>query len=184
MLRDEPEQTREGIESALAADIVVICGGVSVGRHDHVKPAFADLGVEEVFWGVALRPGKPTWFGVHRGGPAEGGALVFGLPGNPVSAMVTFILLVRPAIRAMLGAGDDTLTATAILDETYRKPPGRTHAVRCRLELHDDGWHARPTKEQGSHVLSSMLGADALAMIPPESGDVNAGERVEIQLLR
>jgi molybdopterin molybdotransferase len=98
--------------------------------------------------------------------------------------MVTFILLCRPAIRAMLGAGDDTLTATAILDETYRKPRGRMHAVRCRLEAREDGWHVRPTKAQGSHLLTSMLGADALAMMPTESGDVEAGERVEIQLLR
>jgi molybdopterin molybdotransferase len=184
MLRDDPAMTREGIDQALAADIVVICGGVSVGRHDHVKPALAELGAEEVFWGVALRPGKPTWFGVHGGGPGKGGALVFGLPGNPVSAMVTFILLVRPAIRATLGAADDALTATAILDETYEKPPGRMHAVRCQLDLRDDGWHARPTREQGSHVLTSMIGADALAFIPTESGDVEAGERVEIQLLR
>jgi molybdopterin molybdotransferase len=84
----------------------------------------------------------------------------------------------------MIGAGDrDASRATAILDEPYAKSPGRAHLVRCRLALAGDGWHARPTKDQGSHVLTSMLGADALAIIPTESGDVEAGERVEIELL-
>ena len=99
-VRDDPAATRAAIEAALQGDIAVISGGVSVGEHDHVKAALDALGVEQVFWRVALKPGKPTWFGV-----APGGALVFGLPGNPVSAMVTFLLFVRPAIRALLGAG-------------------------------------------------------------------------------
>jgi molybdopterin molybdotransferase len=174
---DAPAATRQAIEAALGADVVVICGGVSVGEHDHVRPALAELGAREVFWGVALRPGKPTWFGVRDE------TLVFGLPGNPVSAMVTFLLFSRPAIRAMLGAPDAERRATAVLDEPYAKTPGRAHAVRVRLELADDGWHARPTKEQGSHVLTSMLGADALAFLPAERGDFAAGERVVIEPL-
>jgi molybdopterin molybdotransferase len=176
---DDPAATRSATQRALDADVVVICGGVSVGEHDHVRAALAELGVEEAFWGVALRPGKPTSFGVHGGQ----GALVFGLPGNPVSAMVTFLLLARPAIDALLGADTERRRATAILDEEYAKKPGRAHAVRCRLELRDDGWHARTTGEQGSHVLTSMLGADALALIPTDSGMVPAGQRVEIELL-
>jgi molybdopterin molybdotransferase len=176
---DDPAATRSATQRALDADVVVICGGVSVGEHDHVRAALAELGVEEAFWGVALRPGKPTSFGVHGGQ----GALVFGLPGNPVSAMVTFLLLARPAIDALLGADTERRRATAILDEEYAKKPGRAHAVRCRLELRDDGWHARTTGEQGSHVLTSMLGADALALIPTDSGTVPAGQRVEIEML-
>lgn len=176
---DEPAATREAIKGALDSDVVVICGGVSVGEHDHVRAALAELGVEEGFWGVALRPGKPTAFGTH-----EGGALVFGLPGNPVSAIVTFLLLARPAIEALLGSNPGRQRATAILDEDYAKKPGRAHAVRCRLELAEDGWHARTTGEQGSHVLTSMLGAEALALIPTDSGSVSAGERVEIEPLR
>jgi molybdopterin molybdotransferase len=177
-IRDDPAATREAIAAALSADVVVVCGGVSVGGHDHVRPALAELGVREAFWGVALRPGKPTWFGTR------GDTMVFGLPGNPVSAMVTFLLFARPAIRAMLGARDAERRATAVLDERYEKRPGRAHAVRVRLELADDGWHARPTKEQGSHVLTSMLGADALAFVPADRGDVEAGERVAIEPLR
>jgi len=179
MVPDDRDATADALARALTGDVVVISGGVSVGPHDHVRPTLGALGAEEVFWGVALRPGKPTWFGV-----APSGCLVFGLPGNPVSAMVTFLLFVRPAIRAMLGASPTQADrAAAVLDSDYPKQPGRAHVVRCRLELRDDGWHATPTKDQGSHVLTSMLGADALAIIPTTSGTVRAGERVEIELL-
>ena len=95
---DDPRSTRAQLGAALEeADVVIVSGGVSVGPHDHVKPALRELGVEERFWGVRLRPGKPTWFG------ARGGTLAFGLPGNPVSAMVTFQLFVRPALRGAPG---------------------------------------------------------------------------------
>ena len=131
-----------------------------------------------MFWGLALRPGRPTWFGV-----AADGTPAFGLPGNPVSAVVTFILLVRPALLALAGASPDRHRAGAVLDARYEKRPGRAHFVRVRLEARDDGWHARPTGEQASHVLTSMLGADAFAVVPAERGDMEAGERVEIELL-
>lgn len=183
IVRDDREATIAALERALAGDLTVVCGGVSVGEHDHVRPALEALGVEQIFWGVALRPGKPTYFGL--GPESAGRPLVFGLPGNPVSAMVTFLTFARPAIRGLLGADDASRPrASAILDEPYEKRPGRAHLVRCRLELRDDGWHARPTKEQSSHVLTSMLGADAFAILPTESGSVPAGERVEIELLR
>jgi molybdopterin molybdotransferase len=176
--RDDPGATREAIRRSLDADVAVITGGVSVGEHDLVRSALAELGVAEAFWGVALRPGKPTWFGT-----GEDGTLVFGLPGNPVSAIVTFLLFARPAIRTLVGAAVEAERATAILDEEYEKTPGRAHAVRCRLRLGDDGWHVRPTKEQGSHVLTSMLGADVLAIVPADSATVPSGERLEIELL-
>jgi molybdopterin molybdotransferase len=185
---DDYRATVAAIESALGADVVVTTGGVSVGPHDHVKPALAELGVEEVFWGVALRPGRPTWFGsFSKPGTSarrsSGPVLVFGLPGNPVSAMITFHLFVRPALAALQGA---TLTATrafAVIDDDYTKQPGRAHVLRCRLEARDDGWHVRPTKAQGSHVLTSMLDADALAYLEAERGDVHAGDRVQIEIL-
>ena len=173
---DEPAATAAVIGRGLAADVLVICGGVSVGRHDHVKAALAELDVEQRFWGIALRPGRPTWFGAGR----DGTPLVFGLPGNPVSAMVTFRLLVIPAVAVMTGRPAPGETLRAVLDEPYAKTPGRLHAVRCSMILADDGWHARPTGPQGSHVLTSMLGADGLAMIPAEHGDVEAGAIVEV----
>ncbi len=175
---DDPAATRDALAAALGADLIVVSGGVSVGRHDHIRPALAEVGVQEVFWGIALRPGKPTWFGVH-----PGGALVIGVPGNPVSAMVCFLLLARPGILAMLGAAPDRDRTQARLGASYAKRPGRMHAVRCRLRLDSGGWLAEPTGPQGSHILTSMLAADALALIPAERGDVAAGERVEVELL-
>ncbi len=174
---DDYRATVEALALALDADVAVTSGGVSVGPHDHVKPALEQLGVEEVFWGVALRPGKPTWFGTRDG------TLVFGLPGNPVSAMVTFHLFVRPALAALMGTDPQRHRAVAVMDEDYAKGPGRAHAVRCRLEARDDGWHVRPTKAQDSHVLTSMLDAEALAYLEVERGDVGAGEHVEIEIL-
>jgi molybdopterin molybdotransferase len=175
---DDPIATRDAVEAALDGDLAVISGGVSVGEHDHVKSALEELGVERVFWRVALKPGKPTWFGV-----APGGTLVFGLPGNPVSAMVTFLLFVRPAIRAHLGVGERADRASAVLDEDLPTALGRDHAVRCSLALRDDGWHARPTGDQRSHVLTSMLGADALAIVRAEGDAPLAGSRIEVELL-
>jgi molybdopterin molybdotransferase len=97
--------------------------------------------------------------------------------------MVTFILLVRPALMALSGGQPERRRTTAWLDRDYEKSPGRAHAVRCRMELREDGWHAQPAERHGSHILTSMLGADALAIIPAASGTVRAGERVEIELL-
>jgi molybdopterin molybdotransferase len=179
---DDLAATKASIAKALEADVAVICGGMSAGVHDHVRPALEELGATQVFFGLAFRPGKPTWFGV-RARDGEPDTLVFGLPGNPVSAMVTFHWFVRPALAAMSGASSERRTARAVFEEPYRKQPGRAHAVRCRLELHDDGWHVWPTGDQGSHVLTSMLGADALAYLPVERGDVEPGDTVEIELL-
>ncbi len=161
--------------------MVCVSGGVSVGPHDHVKGALAELGVSESFWGVALRPGKPTWFGRLERDAAT--VLAFGLPGNPVSAMVTFQLFVRPALRALQGADPEAPRAEAVLDTEIAQVPGRDHAVRCRLVARDDGLHASPTGPQGSHVLTSMLGADALALIPAGDGTVEAGARVPVEML-
>ena len=174
---DDPRATSDAIASLLDADVAVVCGGVSVGAHDHVQTSLAQLGVDEHFYGIALKPGKPTWFG------SSGRTLVFALPGNPVSAMVTFILLVRPALWARAGIWPQQRRSSAILARDYAKQPGRAHAVRCTLELHEDGWRAEPTGPQDSHILTSMLGAEALAIIPTDSGSVRAGERVEIELL-
>jgi molybdopterin molybdotransferase len=175
--RDDRASTRRTLEPALDADVAIVCGGVSVGEHDHVKAALADLGAEQVFWRVALKPGGPTWFGTR------GDTLVFGLPGNPVSVMVTFLLLIRPALIAMAGGEPGAPRASARLGADYAKPTDRAHAVRCRLEADERGWVAWPLPRQGSHVLTSMLAADCLALIPTESAGAAAGDTVEIELL-
>jgi molybdopterin molybdotransferase len=174
---DEPEAVRDAIEAALRADVAIVCGGVSVGEHDHVKEGFAWHGVREIFWRLALKPGGPAWFG------SRGRTLGFGLPGNPVSAMVVFQLLVRPALARLAGIRAGRTRTRARLEEPCERTPRRLSALRCGLSLAEDGWHARPAPRQGSHVLTSMLGADALALIPPGEGAVAAGERVEVELL-
>jgi molybdopterin molybdotransferase len=172
---DDPGATREALAAALeAADVLVCSGGVSVGPHDHVKPALEALEVEEVFWKVALRPGRPTWFGVRDH------ALVFGLPGNPVSAMVTFLLFARPAIRALQGLEPTPPRGTARLGEAIARHPDRDECVRVRLA---DGV-ATPSGPQGSHQLTSMLGADALAIVPRGAGELTAGAEVAVEPLR
>ncbi|MDE3070225.1 MAG: molybdopterin molybdotransferase MoeA [Acidobacteriota bacterium] len=174
---DDPALTRDALAATLDCDVALICGGISVGAHDHVKEGLAALGVSERFHGIALRPGKPAWFGL------KGSTLVFGLPGNPVSAMVTFVLLAGPALRTLAGARETGCALPARLAHPYEKPPGRTHAVRCRLRAGADGLLADPTGPQGSHILTSMLGADALALIPRECGRMEAGAAVEVELL-
>jgi molybdopterin molybdotransferase len=174
VVRDNDEDTREAIADALArADVVVLSGGVSVGPHDHVKPALDAQGVREVFWRVALRPGRPTWFGTR------GETLVFGLPGNPVSAMVTFLLFARPALAAMQGAAHEAPRVVARLAEPIPRHPDRDECVR--VTLHDGV--ATPTGPQGSHQLRSMLRADGLAIVTAGAGDAEVGVEVEVELL-
>jgi molybdopterin molybdotransferase len=174
VVRDTEADTREAIADALDhADVVVLSGGVSVGPHDHVKPALDAQGVREVFWRVALRPGRPTWFGTR------GETLVFGLPGNPVSAMVTFILFARPALAAMQGAAHRAPRVVARLAEPIPRHPDRDECVR--VTLHDGV--ATPTGPQGSHQLRSMLGADGLAIVTAGEGNAEPGVEVEVELL-
>ena len=171
-VRDDPQATRAAIERALGgADVLLLTGGVSVGPHDHVKPALGALGVEEVFWRVALRPGKPLWFG------RRGAQLVFGLPGNPVSAMVCFLLFARPALRAMQGAPAAPPRRRAVLGAPVPRQSARDEAVRVRI----DNGRVLPTGPQGSHQLHSMLGAEALAIVPRGEGELPAGAEVEIE---
>ncbi len=177
---DSAEGTRAAIAAALDArpELVIVSGGVSVGPHDHVKGALAELGVEERFWGVSLRPGKPTWFGVREP------TLVLGLPGNPVSAMVTFHLFARPALAALQGADPSPRRATAVAAGPITRNAKREQAVRVRLDSAADGPpRASLTGEQGSHMLTSLVGADGLALIPAGEGAVEAGERLEVELL-
>lgn len=182
VLAEDVPDTAAGTRDALAralevADVVCVSGGVSVGPHDHVKDAFAEQGVEERFWRVALKPGKPTWFGT------AGAKLGFGLPGNPVSAVVTFLLFVRPALLALQGADPAIARVTGRLTAPVQPEPGRLQAVRCMLRAGADGWELTPTGPQGSHQLTSMLAAGALALIEPGDDELPAGTRVRAELL-
>jgi molybdopterin molybdotransferase len=176
-LPDDPQATEDGLRRALTeAEMVIVAGGVSVGPHDHVRPALDRIGVRERFWGVALQPGKPTWFGTLED------QLVFGLPGNPVSAAVTFSLFVAPAIAALQGArAQGPRSAQAALGAPVRQNSRREQALRVRLEDRDGTPVAIPNGPQGSHVITSLVGADALALIPRGEGVLPAGTVVTLR---
>lgn len=178
-LPDDPDITRRALMRGLEqGDMLVISGGVSVGPHDHVKPALAALGVEQLFWRVALQPGRPTWFG------ARDGKLVFGLPGNPVSAVVTFTLFVRPALQAMQGLVSRPRTSNeGRLAVSVARNPRREQALRVRLERRNGELTVTPNGAQGSHLVTSLLGADALAFIPRGDGELPAGSTVVLEEL-
>jgi molybdopterin molybdotransferase len=175
-LPDDRGATEQALEDALAgSDVVVVSGGVSVGPHDHVKPALAALNVSERFWRVALQPGKPTWFGTREG------KLVFGLPGNPVSAVVTFVLFVVPALAELLGQRpSERRPTTATLGVAVRMNPDREQALRVKARYTPGGLTVTPNGPQGSHIVSSLVGADALALIPLGTGELPAGSSVSI----
>jgi molybdopterin molybdotransferase len=161
-------------------------GVVSVGEHDHVKPALEAAGVDQVFWQVAMRPGHPTYFGV-RGDDGDGAAsrkLVFGLPGNPVSAYATFHMFVRPALMKLAGRAPFPPTVTARLAGELKKRPGHTQVLRCRMSRDDHGWLAAPTsRNQRSHVISSVVGVQGLALLPEDTTVLAAGETVTVELM-
>jgi molybdopterin molybdotransferase len=174
-LPDDRAATEAGLGKALeVADVVIVSGGVSVGPHDHVKPALAKLDVGEIFWGVALQPGKPTWFG------SRDRTLVFGLPGNPVSAAVTFALFALPALAALQGATERRDDRHAALASGVRRNPDREQAIRVRLEAREGTVVAVPNGPQGSHVITSLVGADALALIPAGQGELPPGTLVPL----
>jgi len=179
---DEPDALRSAMEAALeSADVVVTSGGVSMGERDLVKELLLELGVEQRFWGIKLKPGKPVFYGTRED------VRFFGLPGNPVSAMVCFELFVRPAISRMMGrgGGDPGRPRTSVyFDEQVENRFGRAHAMRVSLTRTDKGWRAESVGAQGSGLISSLTKADALALIGPESEGLAAGEPVEAIVLR
>jgi molybdopterin molybdotransferase len=183
--RDTPEELERLVRAGLSAHVLVSSAGVSVGDRDHVRPVLEKLGCALLFWGVRIKPGFPLVFGrfgAHD--PAGRGPLVFGLPGNPVSAMVTFEQFVRPALRRL--AGHRALfrpRLEATLGESLRKPPGRLHLVRVRLARAEGGVVATPTGNQSSGVLRSMALADGLLVFPAEAVELRAGAPVQVQLL-
>jgi molybdopterin molybdotransferase len=175
---DRLEAIAERVARARDADMLVSSAGVSVGDLDLVRKALAEAGAELHLWQVSMRPGKPITFGSLAGHP------VFGLPGNPVSAMVTFELFVRPALLKMAGRRRLTrprIRARALM--TIPNPGNRRGYLRVRLERDGDGVGARLTGEQGSAILRSMVIADGLAVIPPDT-TVEQGSNVEVILLR
>jgi molybdopterin molybdotransferase len=171
---DDEDAHREALSRGLEADVLVTSGGVSVGPHDLVRKVEAELGVEEVFWGVAMKPGKPISFGVL------GGRLVFGLPGNPVSALVGFELFVRPALLALQGAADPLPRfERGRLASRLTPNAHRDELVRARLLLDGDGPVLDPLPGRESHMIVRAAAADALVLVRMGDGELSAGDSVE-----
>ncbi len=184
---DRPESVERQFRSALRADCIVSSAGVSVGDHDHVRPVLEKLGCRLEFWGVKMKPGYPLAFGRFGSDTQPGGSsgpLVFGLPGNPVSAAVTFEQFVRPALLRMLGHRRCFRpTVRARFEGRLTKSAGRLHFVRVTLEARDGEWIARSTGNQSSGVMSSMNLADALLVFPLEASELRQGDPVTVQIL-
>ena len=179
--RDDPEDLERRLRAGLSAHVLVSSAGVSVGDRDYVRTVLEKIGCEIVFWGVRIKPGFPLVFARFPAGP---GPLVFGLPGNPVSAMVTFEEFVRPALRRMAGhASWFRPRVEALLAEPLRKSAGRLHLVRVRLERSASGLVATPTGNQSSGVLRSMAQAQGLLVFPAQAEVLEAGARVSVQVL-
>jgi molybdopterin molybdotransferase len=170
---DDDEEHRQALAEGLEHDVLVTSGGVSVGPHDLVRRVEAELGVEEVFWRVAVRPGKPVSFGVR------GATLVFGLPGNPVSSLVGCELFVRPALRALQGTTDPgPWFAAGRLTVTVERNPARDDLLRARATVTDDGVSLEPVSGQESHMIVRAAEANALALVPRGDGELRAGSVV------
>lgn len=182
--RDDPADLDRALHLALAAapDLVLVCGGASVGPHDIVRPAVAKHGFAEIFGRVLVKPGGPAWCAHREGG--EGGVLVLGLPGNPVASVVVTHLLAVPAVARMLGAPDPVREVTATLTTPARGAGPRLHAARARLTAGPDGWELEVLGKQGSHQLSSLVEVNALALVPPGTDTpLQPGDTVTARLL-
>jgi molybdopterin molybdotransferase len=167
---DDEAATRAALELGLAADVLVTSGGVSVGEHDLVRAAEQELGVEEIFWRVAMKPGKPVSFGVR------GETLVFGLPGNPVSALVGCELFVKPALRALQGLADPLPRfEPGRLAAGLRRNEERDEFVRARSRVDGEALLLEPVTGQESHMIVRAGTADALVHIPRGNGELEAG---------
>jgi molybdopterin molybdotransferase len=176
---DDRAATLEAVERGLAADVLVVSGGVSVGPHDHVKPAFEACGVEEVLWRVQIKPGKPMWAG------RRGSTLVFGLPGNPLSSIVCFCVFIEPALRRLQGErGARPRIVRGRLATPAEASDGRTTFLTAAISRGADGvLEATPTERQGSHMTGALGESDGFAIAPHGGPALHAGDPVDLLLL-
>ena len=177
--RDDPDHLASMIEEGLQSDVLITTGGVSMGDYDYLQDVFGVLGVNILFWKVAQKPGKPMTFGTRGDKP------IFALPGNPVSATLSFELYVRPALRRMMGHRRlFRPTVTVVLAEDVRKKPGRRNFIRGIVKRKNDGTlYAHTTGGQGSGILRSMSEANGIIILPEDTDGANAGDTVEVYLI-
>jgi molybdopterin molybdotransferase len=186
MVRDDPSALRRAITRGLReSDIVLAAGGASVGDYDFVRPVAEEIGIVEHFRAVAVKPGKPVYFGTW--GPAGGASkrkLLFGVPGNPVSALVALHEFVRPALRKTMGhpaPADLELWAEITVECT--KKPGRLRLLRGRLETKNGRLLVHPRSRQGSHMMGGMASADCLICFPREEKRLAKGRLVQVKMI-
>ena len=176
--RDDPDDLERRLDRATDADLLVTSGGMSVGEHDHLRKMLESRGGDMKFWRLRMRPGAPVGFGLLGGVPW------IGLPGNPVSTMVTFELFVRPAIRRLLGHTKPFRRAVSVrVEETLKTPAPLMHFLRAQVSETSGALSARLTGPQGSGMLSSMARADALLIVPEDVDEVAPGETLQAILL-
>jgi molybdopterin molybdotransferase len=176
VIGDDRNDTVAAVSEGLNGDVLVVSGGVSVGPHDHVKPAFEACGIEEVFWRVKIKPGKPLWFG------RRGDTLVFGLPGNPLSTIVCFCVFIEPALRRLQGERDARPRyERGRLAAPAQASDGRTTFLTAALRRGADGvLEATPTERQGSHMTGALGESDGFAIAPIDVGELPAGAPVDV----
>lgn len=187
--KDSPLELKKKINQGRECDIILTSGGVSVGDYDLVKDVLAEIGTDIKFRQVAVRPGKPLVFGTlsARHGAASGGKdiLVFGLPGNPVSSMVSFEIFVRPALLKMSGrrynSGEKEVEAAA--EEDIRKKPGLRYFLRACTSWKHGAYYTRTTGPQGSAILRSMAAANSFIILPEEEEKIKKGAKVTVRFL-
>lgn len=178
VVEDDLAAHRDAIARGLAADVLVSSGGVSMGEHDLVRRTEAELGVEEIFWGVAVKPGKPLSFGVR------GETLVFGLPGNPVSSLVGALVFVAPALLARQGAAaPQPRYLVGMARSALRRNARRDEFVRALRADDDDAMWLEPIRGQESHMIARAAEADALVHVPRGEGEIPAGSAVRFLAL-
>lgn len=176
--KDNPDSLKEKIRQGLTCDVLVLSGGISMGDYDFTKPVFAELGADMNFWKLAIRPGQPVAFGKIQG------KLAFGLPGNPVSSMVTFDQLVRPAMLKMGGQQNwERPVVQAVFQETFSKQKDRRHFLRGILRHENGVLTVKTTGGQGSGILTSMVKANGFIDVSEETESLKPGDLVNVQLL-
>ena len=175
---DDEVSLRSGIHRGLERDILIITGGVSVGAYDRVKSVFEECGLEIVFKKVAMRPGKPTVFA------RKGDKLIFGLPGNPISAFVSFENFVRPALGRLCGFRKPELPRiTGILTKEIKQTTGRISFLPAQVSWDSNSWHIRPLRWMGSGDIFGFCRCNAMIIFPSDRSQLNQGEGAEALLL-
>jgi len=178
IVKDSVRATEEIFTKALKSDVIISTGGVSMGKYDFIKDVYSALDIEIQFEWVKVKPGRPCTFG------KKGDKLIFGLPGNPVSSLTSFIQFVRPALLRLMGARRiHKPVVNAFLEEDVKKQPGKTFLLRGRFTIRDNDFHVSTTGNQKSSVLRSMSDANCLIILPETTTGAKAGERVAIQLI-